>query len=94
MRKKCGDKRPALRIDISPLFRNNEKVFGHDIADQLGSEKAMRRMIGYLHNARPRNAEEIADEMLAICYDRETWRKKKETEYYNEKYNEQLNQEL
>ena len=70
------------------------KVFGHDIADQLGSEKTMRRMIGYLHNARPRSAEEIADEMLAICYDRETWRKKKETEYYNEKYNEQLNQEL
>ena len=26
------------------------EVFGHDIADQLGSEKAMRRMIGYLHD--------------------------------------------
>jgi hypothetical protein len=50
----------------------------------------LRRMIGYLRNARPRSAEEIADEMLTICDDRERWRKKKAAEFYNSKYNELL----
>ena len=50
----------------------------------------MSRMIGYLRNAKPQSAEEIADEMLAIMEDRERWTKKKEAEYYNAKYNEML----
>lgn len=40
--------------------------------------------------AKPRNAEEIADEMLAISSEINAWRKKKEAEYYNSKYNELL----
>lgn len=64
--------------------------FGDAIADQLRTEKAMCRMLGYLSHARPRSAEEIADEMLAICDDRDRWAKKKEAEYYNGKYNEIL----
>ena len=56
----------------------------------LGSEKTMRRMTAYLHNAKPRSAEEIADEMLAIMSDRERWTKKKEAEEANAKYNELL----
>ena len=64
--------------------------FGRLIAKNLGSEKTMRRMTAYLHNANPRSAEEIADEMLAIMEDRERWTKKKEAEYYNAKYNEML----
>lgn len=65
--------------------------FGKAIAKNLGSEKLMRRMAAYLRIAKPRSAEEIADEMLAIMEDRERWIKKKTTEYYNGKYNEMLN---
>ena len=64
--------------------------FGSAIADNLRTEKTMSRMIGYLHHARPRSAEEIADEMLAIMGDRERWIQKKSAEYYNNKYNELL----
>ena len=41
------------------------KEFGQVIARNLGSEKTMRRMNAYLHEAGPGSAEEIADEMLA-----------------------------
>ena len=62
--------------------------FGTAIADNLGTEKTMSRMISYLHQARPKSAEEIADEMLAIRDDRERWIRKKSAEYYNSKLNE------
>ena len=65
--------------------------FGKAIAKNLGSEKTMRRMTAYLHNAKPRSAEEIADEMLAIMSDRERWIAKKEAEAANARYNEILN---
>lgn len=65
--------------------------FGKAIAKNLGSEKTMRRMTSYLHSAKPRSAEEIADEMLAIMSDRERWIAKKEAEAANAKYNELLN---
>ncbi len=66
------------------------KEFGDAIAKGLGGEKAMRRMTSYLNLAKPKSAEEIVDEMLAISSDIDTWRKKKEVEYYNSKYNELL----
>ena len=64
--------------------------FGHAIVQNLRTEKTMSRMIGYLKHAKPRSAEEIADEMLAIMEDRKRWIQKKEAEYYNSKYNEML----
>ena len=64
--------------------------FGKVIARNLGSEKTMRRMTAYLHHAKPRSAEEIADEMLAIMSDRERWSRKKEAEESNARYNELL----
>ena len=64
--------------------------FGHAIVQNLRTEKTMSRMIGYLKHAKPRSAEEIADEMLAIMEDRKRWIQKKEAEYYNSKYNEIL----
>ena len=64
--------------------------FGHAIVQNLRTEKTMSRMIGYLRHAKPRSAEEIADEMLAIMEDRKRWVQKKEAEYYNSKYNEML----
>ena len=66
------------------------KEFGIVIADNLRTEKTMGRMIGYLNQANPRSANEIADEMLAIMEDRERWIRKKSAEYYNSKYNEFL----
>ena len=64
--------------------------FGVLVADNLRTEKTMSRMLGYLRQARPTSAEEIADEMLAIMDDRARWIQKKEAEYYNRKYNEML----
>ena len=64
--------------------------FGKAIASQLRTEKAMRRMIGYLRQAKPKHPEEIVDEMLAIMEEREAWIRKKSAEYYNQKYNETL----
>ena len=66
------------------------KEFGIVIADNLRTEKTMGRMIGYLKQANPGSADEIADEMLAIMEDRERWIRKKTAEYYNSKYNELL----
>ena len=48
---------------------------GEQIAKQLGSPKAMDRMMGYLYYVKPRSAELIVDEMLAICSDIDRWRK-------------------
>lgn len=47
--------------------------FGAALALQFRTDKAISRMIGYLHSAKPCSAEEIADEMLAICDDRDRW---------------------
>ena len=64
---------------------------GELIAANLRTEKPMSRMIGYLLSAQPRTEEVIVDEMLAIMSDRDTWIRKKEAEFYNQKYNEYLN---
>ena len=64
---------------------------GFEVAKNLGSPKAMQRMIVYLKNVKPRKAELVVDEMLAICSEIEEWRKKKESQQANMKYNEILN---
>lgn len=63
---------------------------GELIARQLGSPKAIRRMSSYLRQVKPRNAEEVVDEMLAISSEIDAWRKKKESEQANAGYNEYL----
>lgn len=63
---------------------------GVQIAKQLGSPKAMSRMMGYLYNVKPRSAELIVDEMLAICSDIDAWKEKKASEEANARYNEML----
>lgn len=63
---------------------------GDQIARQLGSPKAMERMLAYLYNVKPRSAELIVDEMLAICSDVDRWRDKKVAEEANARYNEIL----
>ena len=63
---------------------------GEQIAKQLGSPKAMNRMMSYLYNVKPRNAELVVDEMLAICSEIDAWRDKKASEEANARYNEML----
>ena len=86
------DQRESLRKElIKTIVRMGYPAsLGEAIADNLRTEKTMRRMIGYLTQARPRSAEEIADEMLSIMEDRQRWIRKKEAEYYNSRYNELL----
>ena len=63
---------------------------GNEVAVDLGSPKAMERMIADLHYVKPRSAELIVDEMLAICSDIDRWKKKKASEAANAAYNEML----
>ncbi len=63
---------------------------GEQVAIQLGSPKAMHRMTVYLYNEKPRTAEIVVDEMLAICSEIEAWRSRKEAQEANVKYNELL----
>ena len=81
-------KRDELVTAIKQLGFPRE--LGEQIAKQLGSPKAMDRMLAYIYNVKPRTAELIVDEMLAICSDIDTWRKKKSAEEANAKYNEIL----
>ena len=64
---------------------------GEQMAKQLGSPKAMERMLSYLYNVKPESVELVVDEMLAICSDIESWRDKKASEEANARYNEVLN---
>lgn len=68
------------------------KELGDEVARQLGGIKAMERMIAYLKYVKPRSAELVVDEMLAICSDIGAWRKKKEAEEANSAYNELLDE--
>lgn len=67
---------------------------GELIASSLGTEKTMERMILYMKRTRPRDPAELADEMLAIKEEFEGYRKKKITQYYNEKLNKLMNEGL
>ncbi len=66
------------------------EALGSQIAKQLGSPKAMDSMLAYLYNVKPRTAELVVDEMLAICSDIDAWHNKKAAEEANAKYNEML----
>jgi hypothetical protein len=64
---------------------------GDQVARQLGSPKAMDRMLSYLYYVKPKTVELVVDEMLAICSDIDTWHNKKAAEEANARYNEILN---
>ena len=53
------------------------EALGEAAARHLGSPGAMERMTRYLYLARPRRAEEVADEMLAIREEIDAWRERK-----------------
>ena len=60
------------------------------MAKQLGSPKAIDRMVSYIRQAHPRTEEMLVDEMLAICAEIETWREKKESQEAQARYNARL----
>ena len=60
---------------------------GDAAARNLGSPKAMHRMISYLQNVKPKKAELIVDEMLAIQSEIEAWREKKASQEAQAQYN-------
>ena len=60
------------------------------MAKQLGSPKAIDRMVSYIRQAHPRTEELLVDEMLAICAEIETWRQKKESQEAQARYNSWL----
>ena len=60
------------------------------MAKQLGSPKAIDRMVSYIRQAHPRTEEMLVDEMLAICAEIETWRQKKESQESQARYNSWL----
>ena len=66
------------------------EALGDELVKNLGSPKAMDRMTSYLKNVKPKKAELVVDEMLAICSDIARWRDKKESERANAAYNEIL----
>ena len=63
---------------------------GEAIAKHLGSPKSMERMISYLDYVKPKSAELIVDEMLAIRSEIDAWKDKKASEEANARYNEML----
>ena len=67
------------------------KELGDEIAKNLGSPKAMKRMEAYLRYVKPSKIEMVVDEMLAIRSDIDNWHNKKDAEEANAKYNEILN---
>mgnify|MGYP000302656244 CR=1 FL=1 len=50
---------------------------GDLMARNLGTESTVERMIQYLLHVQPATAEEMVDEMLAICDERDKWFRKK-----------------
>ena len=77
------------------LIRETEKLgftaeLGEAVAKNLGSPKAMERMIAYLRYVKPRKEELVVDEMLAICSEIAAWKEKKASQEANERYNEML----
>lgn len=60
------------------------------MARQLKSPRAIDRMTSYVDQARPRTEEMLADELLAICAEIETWREKKESQQAQARYSARL----
>ena len=60
---------------------------GNAVASHLGSPRAIDRMTAYLYNEKPRTAEIVVDEMLAIRSEIDAWREKKKSQEANAAYN-------
>ena len=89
-------KKSVISVRLSEIYGvPEERVLlaygGEEIIKNLGSPKAIRRMTSYLIYVKPRTAELVVDEMLAICSDISAWKDKKASEEANAAYNDWLN---
>ena len=66
------------------------KELGDAVAKHLGSPKAIDRMTAYLTYVRPRRAEDVVDEMLAIRSEIDAWKEKKNSQRASDLVNEML----
>ena len=57
--------------------------FAQVLAGELRSPAAIGRMAAYIRNVHPTGPEQIADEMLAIVYERDRWVQQKMSEHAN-----------
>ena len=64
-----------------------DEELGDAIARHLGSPRAIDRMTAYLYNEKPKTAEIVVDEMLAIRSEIDAWREKKAAREANAAYN-------
>ena len=86
--KEWTEARDDLRKAVSALGYPND--LADLLARELGSPKGIDRLTAYIYNAHPATLEMIADEMLAIRAQIETWREKKENEAAQASYNARL----
>jgi len=63
---------------------------GDAVARHLGSPRAIDRMTAYLNYEKPKDANTVVDEMLAIRSEIDAWKEKKAGEEANAAYNELL----
>lgn len=78
----------SLELCSLMLKKGYPREFCEAVSGELNTDYTAARMIGYI-NAEPYTTMEIlADEMLAILSDRDTFIKKKEAEYAQAKLNE------
>ena len=75
-------------------FLGFSRELGVQVAANLGSPKAIKRMTAYLYYVKPRTEELVVDEMLAICSEISSWRDKKMSEEANAKITEMLNSDI
>ena len=67
--------------------------FGLVLAGELRSDNAIRRMTAYLRSSGFQPPEQIADEMLAICEQRDRWIERKKSEWAEARMTEVYNRD-
>ncbi len=83
-----ADARDALTQAL--VYLGFPEELGNVMAKNLGSPKAMERMMAYLREVKPKKVELVVDEMLAICSEIAAWRERKESQRANARYNQIL----
>lgn len=81
----------SLELYRYMIERGLPKEFSDGITQNLNTDWTAGRMLGYLKNNEKVSLEDIADEMLAILYDRNSLIEKHENERANAAWNEFLN---
>ena len=73
-------------VDALVSLGHSEEL-GDLAARHLGSPRAIDRMTSYVLGVKPRSAEMVVDEMLAIRSEVDAWKEKKASERANAAYN-------